>query len=89
MKMRNGDDMDLQELVEKLQKRVAQLEATQPRRRRYNQQQAAVELGMSVSKLRQERTAGRISGTRNGRIWFFAEEEIQRYIAEQREEEDT
>ena len=38
---------------------------------------------MSVNKLREEQRLGRIKGTRNGRIWTFTDEELQRYIAGQ------
>jgi hypothetical protein len=74
--------MDLQTIVNALVKRVAKLEATKPRRRRYNQQEAAREIGISVNKLRSEQRAGRINGTKRGRIWTITDQEIQRYIAE-------
>jgi hypothetical protein len=74
--------MDLQETLTALVERVAKLEAAKPRKRVYNQQNAARELGMSVNKLRREMNTGRIKGTRNGRLWFITDEEIQRYIAE-------
>ena len=75
--------MDLQEIVEELRARVAQLEAARPRKRTYNQQEAAGELNMSVNKFREEQRAGRIKGTRpaNGRIWTFTDEELELYIA--------
>ena len=73
--------MDLQAFVDDLRERVAALEATKPRRRAYNQQQAARELNMSVNKFRAEQRAGRIKGTLGGRIWIFSDEELQRYLA--------
>jgi len=79
--------MDLQALVDDLRKRVAKLEAAKPPRRRvYNQQEAARELNMSVNKLREEQRAGHINGTLNGRIWTFADEELQRYVAGESED---
>jgi hypothetical protein len=76
--------MDLQEIVDELRERIARLEAARPRARRaYNQQETARELNMSVNKLREEQRLGRIKGTRNGRIWTFTDEELQRYIAGQ------
>ena len=55
--------MDQQELIDELRERIARLEAVKPRRRAYNQQDAARELGMSVNKFRAEQKAGRIRGT--------------------------
>ena len=55
-----------QEVIEELRERITRLEAVKQRRRRsYNQQEAALELNMSVNKLRDERKAGRIKGTLN------------------------
>jgi hypothetical protein len=75
--------MDLQNLVEQLRERIARLEATKSRRRAYNQQDAARELGISVNKLREAQRAGRIKGSRNGRIWSFTDAALQRYLAGQ------
>jgi hypothetical protein len=72
--------MDLQDIVNELQARVARLEASKQKRRVFNQQEAARELNMSVSKLREEQRAGRIKGVLNGRIWTFTDEEIERYL---------
>jgi hypothetical protein len=36
---------------------------------------------MSVKKFREERKAGRITGTLNGNIWMFTDDELQRYSA--------
>jgi len=73
--------MDRQATVDEMRDRVAKIEAAKPHRRAYNQQEAAREVGMSVNKFREEQRAGRVKGTLNGRIWTFADEEIQRYIA--------
>jgi hypothetical protein len=73
--------MNQQEVIDELRERIARLEAARSRRRVYNQQEAARELGMSVAKLRTEQKANRIKGTLNGRIWVFTDEEIQKYIA--------
>jgi len=81
--------MDLQETVNALAARVAKLEAVRPRRRAYNQQQAARELGMSVNKFRAEQKAGRIKGVLSGRVWMFTDEELQRYAAGQCEGGDV
>jgi hypothetical protein len=75
--------MDLQETLNALVERVAKLEADRPRKRVYNQQEAARELNMSVNKLREEMKAGRIRGVLNGRIWNLPDEEIRRYLAGQ------
>jgi hypothetical protein len=75
--------MTLEETLDALVARVAKLEATRPRKRVYNQMQAAVELGMSVNKFREEQRAGRIKGTLSGRNWMFADAELQRYAAGQ------
>jgi hypothetical protein len=72
---------NLQILVDELRERVTRLEAATLRRRRYNQQEAALEIGTSVSKLREEQRAGRIKGVLNGRIWTFTDKEIERYLA--------
>jgi hypothetical protein len=72
--------MDLQSAITALAERLAKLEAVSPRRRVFNQQEAAREVGMSVSKLRAEMRAGRIKGTLNGRTWQFTDAEIQRYV---------
>jgi hypothetical protein len=71
--------MDLQATVTALAERLAKLEAAR-RRRVYNQQEAAREVGLSVNKFRAEQKAGRIKGTPNGRTWMFADEELQRYV---------
>jgi hypothetical protein len=69
-----------QQTIDELYERIARLEAARPRRRAYNQQDAARELGISVAKLRSEQRAGRIRGTKNGRTWFFTDGELQRYV---------
>ena len=74
--------MDQQTIIDELRERIARLEAARPRKKRaYNQQETAREINTSVNKLREEQRAGRIKGTRNGRIWTFTDEEIQRYLA--------
>jgi hypothetical protein len=70
--------MNQQEELDELRARIARLER---RPRRFNQQEAARELNMSVSKLRAERKAGRISGRRHGRIWTFSDADIEAYLA--------
>jgi hypothetical protein len=70
-----------QEVIEQLRERITRLEAAKPRRRAYNQQETAVELNMSVAKLREEQKAGRIKGTQNGRIWVFTNQAIEEYLA--------
>ena len=72
--------MNHEAVIDALARRIARLEAANPpRRRAYKQQDAARELGMSVSKFRAEQQAGRIRGTRSGRLWLFTDEELQRY----------
>jgi hypothetical protein len=73
--------MDQQELIDELRQRIARLEAVKPRRRAYNQQQAAQQLNMSVAKLRDERKAGRIKPTLSGRIWMYTDETLEDYLA--------
>jgi hypothetical protein len=73
--------MDLQETLNALVERVARLEATKPRQRAYNQQEAAREVGLSVNKSRAEQQAGRVTGKLIGRTWIFTDAELQRYIA--------
>ena len=75
--------MNQQEVIDELRERIARLEAARPRRRVYNQQEAAHEVGMSVNKFRGEQRAGRVKGILNGRIWTFTDEELQRYLAAQ------
>jgi hypothetical protein len=76
--------MNQQEVIDELRERIARLEAARPARRRaYNQQEAAREVGMSVNKFRREQAAGRVRGTLNGRTWMFTDEELQRYVARQ------
>jgi hypothetical protein len=72
--------MDLHAIVTSLVERVAKLEAAHPRRRVYNQHDAASEVGLSVKKFREEMKAGRIRGTLNGRRWLFTDEELERYV---------
>jgi hypothetical protein len=71
-----------QAIINELIERVRRLEAA-PRRRAYNQQQAAAQLNMSVSKFREERKAHRVRGVLNGRIWTFTEEALAEYLAAQ------
>jgi hypothetical protein len=75
--------MDLQDTVNALAARVAKLEAARPRKRVYNQQEAAAELGMSVNKFREVQRSGAIKGVASGRTWMFTDEELQRYAAGQ------
>jgi hypothetical protein len=75
--------MNQQEVIEELRSRLERLEATSPRRRVHNQQQAARELGMSVKKLQGELRAGRLNGRRSGRIWMITNADIEAYIAAQ------
>jgi hypothetical protein len=70
-----------QDIFAELRERIARLEAAKSRRRAYNQQDAAREANLSVSKFREERKAGRIKGTLIGRTWSFTDDEIQRYVA--------
>jgi excisionase family DNA binding protein len=72
--------MDLQEIVSALVERVARLEAARPKRRVFNQQEAAQELGLSVNTFRAEMQAGRIRGKLVGRRWLFTDEELQKYV---------
>jgi helix-turn-helix protein len=76
--------MNPQEEIDELRARIARLER---RPRRFNQQEAAAELNMSVSKLRQERKAGRINGKRHGRVWTFTNTDIEAYLATSFEDE--
>jgi hypothetical protein len=66
-----------QEVIEQLRERITRLEAVKQRRRSYNQQEAALELNMSVNKLRDERKAGCIKGTLNGRIWIYTDQRLR------------
>jgi hypothetical protein len=70
-----------QATISELRERIAQLEARKLRQRAYNQQEAAREVGLSVSKFREERKAGNVRGKLIGRNWVFTDEELQRYIA--------
>jgi hypothetical protein len=56
----------MNQLIDELRERIARLEAAKPRRRVYNQQDAARELGMSVNKFRREQKEGRVKGTLTG-----------------------
>ena len=73
--------MSNQEIIEQLRERITRLEAVKQRRRSYNQQEAALELNMSVNRIRDERKAGRIKGTLNGRIWIYTDQAIEEYLA--------
>jgi hypothetical protein len=79
--------MNQQEVIDELRERIARLEATSTRRRIYNQTQAAERLNMSVAKLRGLHRQGlgprRLSV--NGRIWSYADEALEQYIAAQAE----
>jgi len=75
--------MDLQATINALAERVAKLEGARPRRRVFNQQDAAREVGISVNKFREEQKAGRIKGNLSGRTWMFTDEELQKYVAGQ------
>jgi hypothetical protein len=77
--------MDLQTTLSALAERVAKLEAARPRRRVWNQQDAAREVGMSVNKFREEMKAGRVRGVLAGRTWIITDEELQRYVTGQAE----
>jgi hypothetical protein len=46
--------MDLQAIVDDLRERVARLESAKPRKRVFNLQEAAREVGMSTSKFRKK-----------------------------------
>jgi predicted DNA-binding protein (UPF0251 family) len=81
--------MNQQQVIDELRERIARLEAVRPRRRVYNQQEAAREVGMSVNKFRREMNAGRVKGILNGRVWSFTDEELQRYVAGQSEGADA
>jgi predicted DNA-binding protein (UPF0251 family) len=81
--------MTQQQVIDDLRERIARLEAVRPRRRVYNQQEAAREVGMSVNKFRREMNAGRVKGILNGRVWSFTDEELQRYVAGQSEGADA
>jgi excisionase family DNA binding protein len=72
-----------QQVIDELRERIARLEATSPRQRVYNLTQAAARLNMSISKFRAELSAGRIRGKRSGRIWMFADADLDAYIAAQ------
>ena len=75
-----------QELINELRERITRLEAVKQRRRSYNQQEAALELNMSVNKLRDERKAGRIKGAMNRKIWIYTDQAIEEYLAAQSDE---
>jgi hypothetical protein len=74
--------MDQQD-IDELRKRIARLEATNTQQRVYNQAQAAQRLNMSVSKFRAEQNAGRISGKRRGRVWFFTDDDLEAYLVDE------
>jgi hypothetical protein len=76
--------MDQQQVIDELRERIARLEAARPSRRRaFNQQEAAREVGLSVNKFRAEQKAGHVKGKLIGRTWIFTDEELQRYVATQ------
>jgi hypothetical protein len=70
--------MSHQQVIDELYARIARLES---RRRVFNQEQAAAQLNMSVSKFRGEQAAGRIKGRKSGRIWFFTDADLEAYLA--------
>jgi hypothetical protein len=72
--------MNQQEVIDELRERIARLEAARPRRRVYNQAQAAAHLNMSVSKFRSEQNAGRINGRKRGRVWTFTDIDLDAYL---------
>jgi hypothetical protein len=72
--------MNQQEVIDELRERIARLESVSPRRRVYNQAQAAARLNMSVSKFRGEQNAGRINGRKRGRIWTFTDADLDAYL---------
>jgi hypothetical protein len=72
--------MNQQEVIDELRERIARLESVSPRRRVYNQAQAAARLNMSVSKFRGEQNAGRINGRKRGRIWTFTDADLDGYL---------
>jgi hypothetical protein len=70
--------MDLQATITALAERVAKLEENaKPRRRNYNQQQAAARLNMSVNKFRALKHGPK--GTLDGRIWRYTDEALTEY----------
>ncbi len=73
--------MDQHQVIAELRERIARLEATKPRQRAYNQQDAAREVGLSVNKFRAEQKAGHVTGKLIGRTWVFTDDELLRYIA--------
>lgn len=76
--------MNQQELIDELRERVARLEAVRPRRRTYNQQQAAERLNESPNTFRKRQREGRgPKGFLDGRVWKFTEEAIEAYLAAQ------
>jgi hypothetical protein len=72
--------MKQQEVIDELRERIARLESVSPRRRVYNQAQAAARLNMSVSKFRGEQNAGHINGRKRGRIWTFTDADLDAYL---------
>jgi hypothetical protein len=72
--------MNLEAALNALTERVARLESARPRKRVYNQAEAAREVGVSISKFRAEQRAGRIRGTLNGRVWCFTDQKLERYV---------
>jgi excisionase family DNA binding protein len=73
--------MNQHEVIDDLRERIARLEAVNPRRRVYNQAEAAARLNMSVSKFRSLQYAGHIHGKRTGRVWLFTDADLDAYIA--------
>jgi hypothetical protein len=77
--------MNQQAIIDELRERIAKLEAVRPetvkpRRRNYNQQQAAERLNMSVNKFRSLCKEGRgPRGVLDGRIWRFTDEALTEY----------
>ena len=74
-------------MINSLIERVARLEASKPRQRIRNQQEAAVYLNVSVSKLAGLHRLGRgPKRSRNGRNWNYLDTDLDAYLAAQIEE---
>jgi len=81
--------MDIQATLNALAERVARLEAAKPRKRAFNLQEAAREVGMSTSKFRKQYVkTGKVKGTRDRRIWRFSDKALEELLTAEQAKSD-